>query len=75
MKIELTPIGFVKTSIKNIPRHWTISDVEGRIVIDKKYKEGLRDIKAGQRIKNINAISAFHMQKMHLLKNIYSQTL
>ena len=50
MKIELTPIGFVKTETENIPRHWTISDVEGAIVIDEQYKEGLKDIKAGERI-------------------------
>jgi len=50
MKIELTPIGFVKTEIENVPRHWTISDAEGSIVINDQYKEGLRDIKAGQRI-------------------------
>lgn len=50
MKIELTPIGFVKTEAKSIPRHWTVSDVEGKIIINEKYKEGIRDIKAGQRI-------------------------
>ena len=50
MKIELTPIGFIKTETENIPRHWTISDAEGSIVIDEQYKEGLKDIKAGERI-------------------------
>ena len=50
MKIELTPIGFVKTETEIVPRHWTISDAEGSIVIDEHYKEGLKDIKAGQRI-------------------------
>jgi len=50
MKIELKPIGFVKTETENVPRHWTISDAEGTIVIDEQFKEGLRDIKAGQRI-------------------------
>ena len=50
MKIELTPIGFVKTDAEEIPRHWTISDAEGAIVIDEQYREGLKDIKAGQRI-------------------------
>jgi tRNA-Thr(GGU) m(6)t(6)A37 methyltransferase TsaA len=50
MKIELAPIGFVKTETENIPRHWTISDAEGSIVIDEQYKEGLKDIKTGQRI-------------------------
>ncbi len=50
MKIEFEPIGFVKTETENVPRHWTISDAEGTIVIDEQYKEGLKDIKAGQRI-------------------------
>lgn len=50
MKIELTPIGFVKTETETVPRHWTISDAEGSIVIDKQFKEGLRDIKVGKRI-------------------------
>ena len=50
MKIELTPIGFIKTETENIPRHWTISDAKGSIVMDEQYKEGLKDIKAGQRI-------------------------
>lgn len=50
MKIELTPIGFVKTEAENVPRHWTVSDAEGSIVLDEQYKKGLKDIKAGQRI-------------------------
>jgi len=50
MNIELSPIGFVKTETENVPRHWTVSDAEGSIVIDGQYKEGLKDIKAGQRI-------------------------
>jgi len=50
VKIELEPIGFVKTDIEKIPRHWTVSEAEGTIVIDEQYKEGLRDIKAGERI-------------------------
>jgi len=50
MKIELSPIGFVRTAAETIPRHWTVSDAEGSLVIDGQYKEGLRDIKAGERI-------------------------
>ena len=50
MKIELTPIGFIKTDVEKVPRHWTVSEAEGSIVIDGQYKEGLKDIKAGQRI-------------------------
>ena len=50
MTIELKSIGFVHTGAVKIPRHWTLSDVEGLIVVDKKYVEGLMDIKKGQRI-------------------------
>jgi tRNA-Thr(GGU) m(6)t(6)A37 methyltransferase TsaA len=50
MKIELVPIGFVRTDIEKVPRHWTISDAEGTIVIDEQYREGLKDIQDGQRI-------------------------
>ncbi len=57
MKIELSPIGFVKTDAENVPRHWTISDVEGAIVVEEQYKDGLKDIKAGQRI---IVLSYFH---------------
>jgi tRNA-Thr(GGU) m(6)t(6)A37 methyltransferase TsaA len=50
VKIEFKPIGFVKTDVPTVPRHWTISDVEGMLVIDKLYTEGLKDIKIGQYI-------------------------
>ena len=50
MKIEFEPIGFVKTAVEKVPRHWTVSEAEGTIVINEEYGEGLRDVKAGQRI-------------------------
>jgi tRNA-Thr(GGU) m(6)t(6)A37 methyltransferase TsaA len=50
MKIEFKPIGFVKTDIKSVPRHWTVSDAEGILVLDEKFTEGLKDIKKGQHI-------------------------
>ena len=50
MGIEMKPIGFVSTDAKEIPRNWKVSDVEGTLMIDKTYMEGLRDIKPGQRI-------------------------
>lgn len=50
MKIELAPIGFVGTATEKVSRHWAISDAEGTIVIDEQYREGLKDIQAGQRI-------------------------
>lgn len=50
MKIELTPIGIVKTDAEKVPRHWTVSDTEGTIVIEEQYRQGLKDIRPGQRI-------------------------
>lgn len=44
------PIGYVRNKAENLPRHWSLSDVEGEIVIEPEYKTGLRDIKVGDRI-------------------------
>ena len=46
----MRPIGFVRTDAQEFPRHWSVSDVEGTLVIDVAYSEGLRDIRAGQRM-------------------------
>ena len=46
----MEPIGFVQTDAEKIPRHWSVSDEEGALVIDEKYLQGLKDIRAGQRI-------------------------
>jgi tRNA-Thr(GGU) m(6)t(6)A37 methyltransferase TsaA len=58
VSIEMSPIGFVSTDAGAIPRSWTVSDVEGDLVIDESYLEGLRDIQPGQRIYVI-----FHFHK------------
>jgi tRNA-Thr(GGU) m(6)t(6)A37 methyltransferase TsaA len=50
MAIEMEPIGFVSTSARDIPRSWSISDVEGDLIIDERFREGMRDIQPGQRI-------------------------
>ena len=51
MDITMKPIGVAYTETEGeVPRHWTLSDFEGRLVIHEEYREGLRDIKAGQRI-------------------------
>ncbi len=50
MKIEFEPIGFIKTEVGKVPRHWTVSEAEGIIVVRDEYTEGLKDIKSGQRI-------------------------
>jgi tRNA-Thr(GGU) m(6)t(6)A37 methyltransferase TsaA len=50
MPITLQAIGTAHTAAENIPRHWTVSEVEGTLEIDSRYTEGLADIAAGQRI-------------------------
>lgn len=50
MTTEMKPIGFVSTNAETIPRSWSVSDVEGALVINESYVEAIRDIKPGQRI-------------------------
>ena len=48
MTVELKPIGFVETEATTLPRHCSVSTVEGSLVIDPQFQEGLRDIQPGQ---------------------------
>ena len=57
MSIEMKSIGYVSTDAAKIPRSWEISDVEGALVFDESYVEGLSDIKPGQ---HIYVIFQFH---------------
>ncbi len=50
METDVKSIGFVYTQTAKIPRHWTVSDVGGSLIIEGEYMAGLKDIKAGQRI-------------------------
>ena len=50
MQVTLTPIGTAHTDATRIPRHWTVSDVEGTLVIDPEYTEALADIQVEERI-------------------------
>jgi tRNA-Thr(GGU) m(6)t(6)A37 methyltransferase TsaA len=50
MEITLKPIGFIHTEATQVPRHWSLSEVEGTLVLDPQYQEGLRDIKAGDHL-------------------------
>lgn len=50
MKIELTPIGHVETDAEKVPRSWRTSDLEGELVIEEEYREGLEEIEAGERV-------------------------
>jgi tRNA (adenine37-N6)-methyltransferase len=58
MSLELIPIGFVRTDARELPRHWSVSDVEGTLVIDQEYSQGLRGIDVGQRI-----VVTFHFHR------------
>ncbi|MBW1676445.1 MAG: tRNA (N6-threonylcarbamoyladenosine(37)-N6)-methyltransferase TrmO, partial [Deltaproteobacteria bacterium] len=49
MVIKFTPIGTVYTAARKLPRHWSVSHVEGTLEILPEYTEGLSDIRAGQR--------------------------
>jgi tRNA-Thr(GGU) m(6)t(6)A37 methyltransferase TsaA len=50
MTIEMKPIGVARTSEQQIPRHWSISSVEGVLDIDPVFEPGLTDIREGRRI-------------------------
>lgn len=55
---RMKPIGYVSTEAKEIPRSCHVSNVEGSLVLNEIYLEGLRDIKPGDRIYVI-----FHFHK------------
>jgi tRNA-Thr(GGU) m(6)t(6)A37 methyltransferase TsaA len=50
MQLTLKPIGVIRTDAREVPRHWTVSEIEGSLEVDLEYLEGLKDIKPGQRI-------------------------
>jgi tRNA-Thr(GGU) m(6)t(6)A37 methyltransferase TsaA len=50
MNMTFKAIGTAHTDTQEIPRHWTLSDIEGRLVIDPQYTKGLADISADQQI-------------------------
>lgn len=50
MTIEMKPIGVARTADQQIPRHWSVSSVEGVLDIDPVFEPGLTDIQEGQRI-------------------------
>ena len=50
MTVCFTPIGTVHTSARELPRHWSVSEVEGWLEILPQYEAGLADMGAGQKI-------------------------
>jgi tRNA-Thr(GGU) m(6)t(6)A37 methyltransferase TsaA len=55
--ILMRPIGVVRSAEKNPPRHWSISTVEGELVMRPRYRAALADIRSGERIV---VLFAFH---------------
>jgi tRNA-Thr(GGU) m(6)t(6)A37 methyltransferase TsaA len=58
LEVKLKPIGTIHTDAQEVPRHWTVSSLEGTLEIDAEYLEGLKDIEPGQRI-----VVLFHFHK------------
>jgi tRNA-Thr(GGU) m(6)t(6)A37 methyltransferase TsaA len=50
MKIQMQPIGYVSNDSGEVPRNWTVSNVEGSLVMNEGFEDGLRDLEPGQRI-------------------------
>lgn len=50
MTIRFTPIGTVHTPARELPRHWSVSDVEGTLEVLPHFEAGLSDIRTGQKI-------------------------
>lgn len=52
MNIVMKPIGYVRTGTPDddIPRHWRVSEVEGVLEIMPRFRPGLADLEAGQKI-------------------------
>jgi tRNA-Thr(GGU) m(6)t(6)A37 methyltransferase TsaA len=48
--VKLEPIGYLRSSHREVPNHWSISDLEGELVIKPEYAEGLSSIRVGDLI-------------------------
>jgi tRNA (adenine37-N6)-methyltransferase len=70
MAIQFDPIGVVHTDVESVPRHWTVSDLEGTLEIDPRYEVGLRDINPGKRI---IVLFHFHKGEPFALENLIQQ--
>jgi tRNA-Thr(GGU) m(6)t(6)A37 methyltransferase TsaA len=57
MSIAFKTIGYIKTDAPAVPRHWTVSEVVGEMIIDEGYIKGLKDIEKGE---DIMVIFYFH---------------
>jgi len=57
-EVVLRAIGRVRSDASTVPRHWSVSDVEGALVVEPEYEGGLAGIEAGQKI-----VVLFHFHK------------
>ncbi len=61
------PIGYIRTEAKEVPRHWSISEVEGEIVLNPELQVGLTGLQAGDKIV---VIFCFHKSPPFSLENL-----
>ncbi len=64
--ISFSPIGFVKTEAKKLPRHWSVSQETGVLEIFPEFEKALRDIEIGQKI-----VVLFHFHKSPVFNSNY----
>lgn len=57
MQVTMQSIGTVHTESRDLPRHWSVSDVKGTLEIDAEYAQGLAGIQPGE---EIVVIFSFH---------------
>jgi tRNA-Thr(GGU) m(6)t(6)A37 methyltransferase TsaA len=56
--VSMKPIGVIRTDARNVPRHWSLSDVEGSLVLNEEFARGLDGIEIGGKI-----VVLFHFHK------------
>jgi tRNA-Thr(GGU) m(6)t(6)A37 methyltransferase TsaA len=49
-EVVLRPIGRVRSRASSVPRHWSVSDVEGELLVDPEFEPGLAGVEAGRKI-------------------------
>jgi len=64
---SFTEIATFYTDEREIPRHWSISNSTGKIVVFDKYKKGIEDIKVNDKIM---VIFVFHKSPLFKDENI-----
>ncbi len=50
LAIKLQAIGWIRHDAEDVPRHWSVSEMEGDLEIRPAFAAGLADIAAGQKI-------------------------